>query len=208
MARALVVEPAVLLLDEPLGALDMKLRRQLQEELKEIQKRTGTTFVHVTHDQEEAMAIADQIVVMNNGTIEDSGSPEDIYLKPKTKFCANFMGENNVIDATVSRDSTGVLCAQTALGSFALRRDDAPTGPLCISLRPEHIYLKQEPDSFRIGQATVQDFSFFGTHHQVRVQFDPPDYDMRVRFPQNAIPQTGQQVELFAKAQELVFLNS
>ncbi len=86
LARALVVEPAVLLLDEPLGALDLKLRRQMQEELKQIQKRVGTTFVHVTHDQEEAMAIGDTIVVLNDGVIEDLGAPERIYLKPASRF--------------------------------------------------------------------------------------------------------------------------
>ncbi|MBE9552237.1 MAG: ABC transporter ATP-binding protein, partial [Proteobacteria bacterium] len=98
LARALVVEPSVLLLDEPLGALDMKLRRQMQEELKAIQRKVGTTFVHVTHDQEEAMAIADRIVVMNNGFIEDMGEPERIYLRPASRFTANFMGENNLIE--------------------------------------------------------------------------------------------------------------
>ncbi len=84
LARALAVDPDVLLLDEPLGALDLKLRRQMQDELKAIQKRVGTTFVHVTHDQEEAMAIADRIVVMNQGRIEDIGAPADIYMRPRS----------------------------------------------------------------------------------------------------------------------------
>jgi spermidine/putrescine transport system ATP-binding protein len=95
LARALVVEPQLLLLDEPLGALDMKLRRQMQDELKALQKRVGTAFVHVTHDQEEAMALADQIVVMNAGRIEDVGAPERVYAKPATQFTANFMGESS-----------------------------------------------------------------------------------------------------------------
>ncbi len=95
LARALVVEPQLLLLDEPLGALDMKLRRQMQDELKALQKRVGTAFVHVTHDQEEAMALADQIVVMNQGRIEDRGAPERVYAKPATRFTANFMGESS-----------------------------------------------------------------------------------------------------------------
>jgi spermidine/putrescine transport system ATP-binding protein len=95
LARALVVEPQLLLLDEPLGALDMKLRRQMQDELKALQKRVGTAFVHVTHDQEEAMALADQLVVMNNGRIEDVGSPEKVYAQPATRFTAQFMGESS-----------------------------------------------------------------------------------------------------------------
>jgi spermidine/putrescine transport system ATP-binding protein len=97
LARALVVEPKVLLLDEPLGALDLKLRRQMQDELKAIQKRVGTAFVHVTHDQEEAMALADHLVVMNRGRIEDEGTPEKVYARPATRFTATFMGESTII---------------------------------------------------------------------------------------------------------------
>ncbi len=97
LARALAVDPDVLLLDEPLGALDLKLRRAMQDELKAIQRQVGTTFVHVTHDQEEAMAIADRIVVMNAGRIEDQGPPARIYRQPATLFAADFMGEMNHI---------------------------------------------------------------------------------------------------------------
>ena len=102
LARALAVEPDVLLLDEPLGALDLKLRRAMQDELKEIQRKVGTTFVHVTHDQEEAMAIADRIVVMNAGRIEDDGPPARIYRHPATLFAADFMGETNKLAATAT----------------------------------------------------------------------------------------------------------
>ena len=101
LARALVVEPAVLLLDEPLGALDLKLRRQMQDELKAIQKRVGTAFVHVTHDQEEAMALADLCVVMSNGRIEDAGPPERVYRRPRTRFTATFMGESTIVPGRV-----------------------------------------------------------------------------------------------------------
>jgi spermidine/putrescine transport system ATP-binding protein len=101
LARALVVEPAVLLLDEPLGALDLKLRRQMQDELKAIQKRVGTAFVHVTHDQEEAMALADLCVVMSNGRIEDTGPPERVYRRPRTRFAATFMGESTIVPGRV-----------------------------------------------------------------------------------------------------------
>ena len=101
LARAIAVEPKVLLLDEPLGALDLALRRQMQEELVRIQKSVGTTFVHVTHDQEEAMSIADRIVVMNKGRIEDMGPPSRIYLRPATLFAATFMGESNILAGEV-----------------------------------------------------------------------------------------------------------
>jgi spermidine/putrescine transport system ATP-binding protein len=109
LARALVVEPQVLLLDEPLGALDMKLRRQMQDELKALQQRVGTAFVHVTHDQEEAMALADHIVVMNEGRIEDEGAPERVYAKPATRFTAHFMGESSTFGDVTVRPENVVL---------------------------------------------------------------------------------------------------
>jgi spermidine/putrescine transport system ATP-binding protein len=102
LARALVVEPSVLLLDEPLGALDLKLRRQMQEELKAIQKRVGTAFVHVTHDQEEAMALADHCVVMSQGRIEDEGPAERVYSRPSSRFSATFMGESTIFSGCVA----------------------------------------------------------------------------------------------------------
>ena len=112
-ARALVNEPGVLLLDEPLGALDLKLRRQMQIELKRIQTEVGITFVHVTHDQEEAMTMADTIAVMNHGVIEQMGAPGELYENPRTTFVANFLGQSNLIVAEVvdaSGDDVVVDC--------------------------------------------------------------------------------------------------
>ena len=103
LARAIVVEPAVLLLDEPLGALDLKIRQQMQEELVQLQRRIETTFVHVTHDQEEAMNIGDVVVVINEGRIEDVGPPERVYLKPASLFTARFMGDSNIPDRKTGR---------------------------------------------------------------------------------------------------------
>lgn len=136
LARALVVEPAVLLLDEPLGALDLKLRRQMQDELKAIQKRVGTAFVHVTHDQEEAMALADHVVVMNHGRIEDEGPAERVYARPATRFSATFMGESTILEATITPGGK----AETALGMLAV--DAAiPAGKVHLAIRPEHVNL-------------------------------------------------------------------
>lgn len=208
MARALVVEPTVLLLDEPLGALDMKLRRQLQEELKTIQKRTGTTFVHVTHDQEEAMAIADTIIVMNDGFIEDSGSPEEIYLRPKTRFSANFMGENNLIDGIVKKQQGATISVETAVGTFDVTGTLPVDKTVALSLRPEHIQIEKTPNVSLLGAAVIKDFGFFGTHHQARVKFDGLDQDVRVRLPQTMIPKIGQSVDLFAKKENFVLLTS
>ena len=118
VARAIAVEPKVLLLDEPLGALDLALRRQMQEELVRIQKSVGTTFVHVTHDQEEAMSIADRIVVMNKGRIEDIGPPSRIYLRPATRFAATFMGESNILAGEAVEAAGECTWIKTAAGTL------------------------------------------------------------------------------------------
>ena len=131
LARALLVEPTVLLLDEPLGALDLKLRRQMQDELKAIQKRVGTAFIHVTHDQEEAMALADHVVVMNHGRIEDQGPPERVYARPATRYTATFMGESTIVPGKVTN---GMI--ETPLGRFP-----APDGASHVAIRPEHVSL-------------------------------------------------------------------
>ncbi|WP_347037840.1 ABC transporter ATP-binding protein [Glutamicibacter halophytocola] len=109
LARALVNRPQVLLLDEPLGALDMKLRRQMQLELKKIQTEVGLTFIHVTHDQEEAMTMADVVAVMNGGRIEQMGAPRDLYELPRTAFVANFLGKSNLMRGMVTGQENGML---------------------------------------------------------------------------------------------------
>ncbi len=182
LARALAVEPEVLLLDEPLGALDLKLRRQMQEELKAIQRRVGTTFVHVTHDQEEAMAIADRIVVMNAGRVEDFGPPREVYLRPKTLFTAGFMGEVNRVP---------VVGGHAPFGPVAV-----PDGTLCI--RPEAISAK---GSLHIGLCRVTEAAFFGTH--VRAHVTPlaaPDLALLVHLPQSAAVEVGTLLDLGAEA--------
>jgi spermidine/putrescine transport system ATP-binding protein len=181
LARALAVEPDVLLLDEPLGALDLKLRRQMQDELKSIQRRIGTTFVHVTHDQEEAMAIADRIVVMRNGHIEQAAPAREVYLHPATLFVAGFMGEVNTIP---------------------LQNGQSPLGPLMpgtgtICLRPEAIGTE---GPLPLGPARVTDAAFFGTH--IRAHMAPlaaPDLTLIVHFPQGSTIAAGQEITLFAR---------
>ena len=140
LARALVVEPAVLLLDEPLGALDLKLRRQMQDELKAIQKRVGTAFIHVTHDQEEAMALADHCVVMNDGRIEDEGPPERVYARPATRFTAGFMGESTLIAGTVVAAASAAR-SLVETRSAACRSQPARVGgsQVTLAIRPEHL---------------------------------------------------------------------
>ena len=176
LARALAVEPDVLLLDEPLGALDLKLRRQMQDELKDIQRRVGTTFVHVTHDQDEAMAIADDIIVMNEGRVRDAGAPEAIYLRPKSEFSAAFMGEANLVAATVRECGERSIELDTELGLVQLPADTAvhddvrPGKRVTLCFRPEHVDPPQECEFVvDLGPADVVDTAFFGTHHRVHL---------------------------------------
>lgn len=206
LARALVVEPSVLLLDEPLGALDMKLRREMQNELKAIQRKVGTTFVHVTHDQEEAMAIADSIVVMNNGSIEDMGQPERIYLRPASRFTANFMGENNLIEGAVTAASGERVTVETAIGGFDVEGAAAVGDKVALSARPEHLYLEGGEGRIPVGRATILDGGFFGTHHQCTAMLEGLDDPVKVRLPQRLIPETGAGLDLFVDPADLVLL--
>lgn len=176
LARALAVEPKVLLLDEPLGALDLKLRRQMQEELKAIQRKVGTTFVHVTHDQEEAMAIADRIAVMNHGRVEHVGTPEEVYLRPKTLFSANFMGDLNMIP-------------EARMG-FSIGENKVH------AVRPENIGPAGE---ISLGEARMTQASFFGTYHRCYFQpADPKEPAYVAHLPVDGLPQKGVPIPLYA----------
>ena len=196
LARALVVEPAVLLLDEPLGALDLKLRRQMQDELKAIQKRVGTAFIHVTHDQEEAMALADHVVVMNEGKIEDQGSPERVYGRPATRFAATFMGESTILSGI------GVAGGkiETAFGTFAVA--DIPPGTvLQVAIRPEHVRA-QGPIT-----ATVRDVVYQGSFKRVTVTpAASPEIDLLARLPAETDMKTGDKVSFGFDAAHLIIL--
>jgi len=141
LARALILKPAVLLLDEPLGALDAKLRRQLQVELKQLQAQVGITFVYVTHDQEEALTMSDRIAVVNRGRIEQAATPKDLYEEPANAFVADFLGVSNLMDATVAGPA-GDGARVSLSGSFSvdvLRGDVGLRGPVKVVIRPERI---------------------------------------------------------------------
>ena len=142
LARALVNEPTVLLLDEPLGALDLKLRRQLQVELKRVQLEVGITFVYVTHDQEEALALSDRIAVMNRGRVEQLGTPEELYDRPRTRFVADFIGTTNLMAGTVESGGVGAMVVRLAGGERCLAPDARAVGSAVeLAIRPEAITL-------------------------------------------------------------------
>ncbi len=206
VVRALVNRPKVLLLDEPLGALDLKLRRQMQLELKRIQTEVGITFIHVTHDQEEAMTMADTIAVMNAGHVEQLGAPVQLYENPSTVFVANFLGQSNLLRGSISGSDGGWLTVHTSAGSVRMPSErSSASGPDClVGVRPEKIQLRpaeQEsgpvPDRHNTLSGTVADASFIGVSTQYQIAV-PGDQQLTV-FCQNTgtVPiQPGSQVML------------
>jgi spermidine/putrescine ABC transporter ATP-binding subunit len=176
LARALVVEPAVLLLDEPLSALDLKLRQQMRFEIRRIQKNIHITTIFVTHDQTEALTMADRIVIMNNGRIEQIGTPHDIYYHPKSKFTSDFIGETNFLTGSVTRLQADEIMVELSEGTrikAAAARDAPPDGNVLIGIRPEHIVLRrQKPQSENnILQGRLMDVSFMGATRRFHIEF-------------------------------------
>ena len=166
IARAIVNRPQVLLLDEPLGALDLKLRKDMQVELKRIQQQVGITFIYVTHDQEEALTMSDTVVVMNDGRIQQIGSPEAIYNEPKNAFVADFIGESNIIDGVMYEDKVVGMYGKkfTCMdGGFA------PNEPVDIVIRPEDIDIVPVSEGQLTG--TVTEVTFKGMHYDIIVDF-------------------------------------
>ena len=216
LVRALAVKPDLLLLDEPLGALDMKLRRQMQDELKTIQREIGTTFIHVTHDQEEAMAIADRIVVMNDGVIEGCGKPADIYMYPQSIFTAGFMGEVNFIPGKIIAEQDRRFHVETVFGPIHLPINSFTAGTpyvgdettLCI--RPEQL----RPISDNIERATlcraqVVDGAFFGTHFRCHLKPEnAPELILVAHMPQSTQLKSGDTIEVLVNPADIIAVPS
>ena len=181
LARALVNRPSVLLLDEPLGSLDLKLRQEMQIELKRIQREVGISFVHVTHDQEESLAMSDRVAIMNEGRIEQVDEPEEIYLRPRSRFVADFIGKANLVDCHVEPAHGGaraVIPGGTGIPVTSLAPSSAhifgegEAGTLV--LRPEHLKVNAElPDAPHVLEAVVSDLTFQGA--ALRYEMTRPD---------------------------------
>ncbi len=190
LARALVNRPALLLLDEPLGALDLKLRRQMQVELKAIQMEVGLTFLHVTHDQEEAMDMADTVAVMNKGEIEQMGAPEALYDRPKTAFVARFLGQSNIFVGDVveeNANSISISCNGQKIAA-PKSRSEKHTGKVALGVRPEKAtFHEQKPDLDSnhnlVGPGEIIDIRFTGVSNQYLI--DVPGFGDITVFAQN-----------------------
>ena len=209
LARAIVVEPAVLLLDEPLGALDLKIRQQMQEELVELQRRIETTFVHVTHDQEEAMNIADVVVVINKGAIEDVGPPERVYLRPASLFTATFMGDSNILSGTSMAADAGQAKIDTPLGPLVVDGQIEAGTSAHLSVRPEHIKVgvAESDGMIALGDAEITDVVFQGAHRRCHARSGSNhDVDLLLHLPPEQDLTPGQSVSIQVRAADVVLL--
>jgi spermidine/putrescine transport system ATP-binding protein len=209
LARALVVEPKVLLLDEPLGALDLKLRRQMQDELKAIQKRVGTAFVHVTHDQEEAMALADDVVVMNDGRIEDHGPPEEVYRRPRSRFTAAFMGESTIFRGKVVEKSDRLL-VMTPLGKLTAHGEAEEGEEIELAIRPENLKLQGSREAWlHLGRARITDVVFQGSFKRVIAVSDSmPPVQMILRIGTEEGVKLREHVDIYCRPADLILLKA
>ncbi|EFM11298.1 ABC transporter related protein [Paenibacillus curdlanolyticus YK9] len=180
IARAIVNEPEILLLDEPLSALDLKLRTEMQYELRELQRRLGITFIFVTHDQEEALAMSDEIFVLNQGTIQQSGSPIDIYDEPINRFVADFIGESNIVPGRMREDYVVEFAGQTfecVDGGFH------PNEPIEVVIRPEDLEMTA-PDQGKL-KVRVDTQLFRGVHYEI-IAYDEADNEWLVHSTKKA----------------------
>jgi spermidine/putrescine transport system ATP-binding protein len=205
LARALINRPEVLLLDEPLGALDLKLRRSMQIELKRIQDEVGLTFIHVTHDQEEAMTMADTVAVMNAGVIEQMGAPAELYENPRSTFVANFLGQSNLIEGSIKSRAADLVTVDMHGVDVSIRTDRAHTDGDrgWVGIRPEKVLIGEEGEALdapgnTVPGGVISDVSFVGVSTQYLVRM-PWGQELQV-FSQNTgrhrLFETGEKVEL------------
>lgn len=198
IARALINRPKVLLLDEPLGALDLKLRKQMQIELKRLQRKLKTTFIYVTHDQEEALTMSDRIAIMNAGKLEQLDTPTEIYEHPKTKFVAGFIGESNIFEGVVSKKNPENMQIETECGSVLAENGEYEEGEsLYLSVRPENVLFSGEKQKGFHLAGTVKDIIYVGSIRKAIVVL-PNRQEIKIsRLPNEEVPSVGEGVYLY-----------
>ena len=167
LARAIICQPKLILLDEPLGALDAEMRKQMQLFLKHLQRRIRTTFLFVTHDQEEAITMSDRIAVMNQGRLEQVGTPKEIYYQPRSTFVAGFFGDNNLIDGRVTAANGSGVTVETPLGTLDLAAQAAPGSAVKLTIRPESLAVGTPAAGAIATKAVVEEAIFVGATTQL-----------------------------------------
>ena len=209
IARALINRPKVLLLDEPLGALDLKLRKQMQVELKRLQRKLKTTFVYVTHDQEEAMTMSDRIAIMHNGVMEQIDTPENIYEHPKTRFVAGFIGESNIFDCNVVSTTDSMIEAYTEYGNLKTSGSGFDINEyMYISVRPEDtLYSKSPVDGFKLP-GIVKDIIYVGSEIKTIIQMPNGSEVKIVRFQPDSELKEGDTVYVHWNPEDSVAIKS
>ena len=189
IARCLVLEPAVLLLDEPLGALDLKLREQMKVELKKLQAKVGTTFVYITHDQSEALVMSDHVAVMNQGVFEQIDTPQNLYNNPKTPFVAQFVGDNNAWIGIIRQSEEDIAEVETSEGNLfrtKLRESLQPGDKVNLFLRPEAMLIQPDPSISNLNrfEVIVKDILFDGANSRLLAHPLDADAELLVALPQ------------------------
>ncbi|MCD7825292.1 MAG: ABC transporter ATP-binding protein [Clostridiaceae bacterium] len=209
IARALINSPKVLLLDEPLGALDLKLRKQMQFELKRLQKQLGTTFIYVTHDQEEALTMSDRIAIMHNGVIEQIGTSDAIYNQPESKYVAEFIGESNIFEGIIKRVSANYHIGTESGMIKSAGRGFSMEELLYVCVRPENMRTSETPvEDFSI-QAVIRDIVFVGNLIKI-IAVLPNGNEVKISKLSNTSHKytTGQKVYLWWKPEESVMIKN
>ncbi|MFT4959253.1 MAG: spermidine/putrescine transport system ATP-binding protein [Paracoccaceae bacterium] len=212
LARALAPRPKVLLLDEPLSALDSKLRKEMQIELKRLQHETGITFIFVTHDQEEALTMSDNIAVMRNGQVLQVGSPRQIYDHPADHFVADFIGETNILGGTLVSVDDGIATVKLPSGTVVQSQvpNDVPLGPVTLAIRPEHVTLAKGDGNLAKGRVT--NAVYFGTDTHVHLTLDGFENTNFIARVQNRSDgssfENGEQVGLSCRAADIQILRN
>jgi spermidine/putrescine transport system ATP-binding protein len=198
IARALINNPKVLLLDEPLGALDLKLRKQMQIELKRLQKKLGITFIYVTHDQEEALTMSDRIAVMNDGVIEQLAVPREIYDRPLTRFVAGFIGESNIFDGKVKGVRDGIIDVETSAGTMEVKGNGFEVGEdIHISVRPENINVSDDSVKGFNLKGKIKDYIYMGTFVKTSVDLKDNTEIKYSRFEKDENFKEGDSVNIY-----------
>lgn len=187
IARSLVLEPSLLLLDEPLGALDLKLREQMKIELKKLQAEVGTTFMYITHDQSEALVMSDRVAVMNEGKFEQIDSPRALYSNPATSFVAGFVGETNIIPVNAIKADPLQVKTKFGLEFFGVSGDQSAAKELNLYIRPESIILNPEEslEGINLFPLTVRNILFDGSNTKLLATLAKSDFELTVALPQN-----------------------